>query len=201
MSKLRLISLVTLVLLSASCTAPTAPTAAPASSASPSEPSSTALSREEAIAKAGAAFGEFGEELKSELTQAMREGGPVNAVKVCQQRAPQLAAEHSKRLGFPLGRSSHRLRSDSNAPDQAIASYLEQYSKSGPQAPVEAYQHENQWTVVAPIVTQPMCLTCHGDPQTFSAELKAALAQSYPHDKATGFQAGDLRGVFWARLP
>lgn len=198
MSRLRLISLVTLALLSASCTTPTA---APASSASPGEPASTALSREEAIAKAGAAFGEFGEELKSELTQAMSAGGPVNAVKVCQQRAPQLAAEHSKKLGFPLGRSSHRLRNDNNAPDQALASYLEQYSESGPQAPVEAYQHENQWTVVAPIVTQPMCLACHGDPQTFSAELKAALAQSYPNDNATGFQTGDLRGVFWARLP
>lgn len=198
MSKLRLITLTTLAFLSASCTSPTV---APASSATPSRSPASALSREEAIAQASAAFGQFGEELKFELTQAMSEGGPANAVKVCQQRAPQLAAEHSQKLGFPLGRSSHRLRNDSNAPDQAIASYLEQYSESGSQAPVEAYQHEKQWTVVAPIVTQPLCLACHGDPQTFNAELKTVLAQSYPNDNATGFQTGDLRGVFWARLP
>lgn len=197
MSKLRLIALITLAYLTPGCISPSD---APASS-TPNEPPTPVLSREDAIAQASTAFGQFGEELKSELTQAMSEGGPVNAVKVCQQRAPQLAAEYSEKLGFPLGRSSHRFRNDGNAPDQTIASYLEQYSESGSQAPVEAYQHEMQWTVVAPIVTQPLCLACHGDPQTFSAELKATLAESYPNDSATGFQTGDLRGVFWARLP
>jgi hypothetical protein len=55
--------------------------------------------------------------------------------------------------------------------------------------------------VIAPIPTLPLCLTCHGDPKSFSPELKEALGKHYPADQATGFKDGDLRGVFWARVP
>jgi len=32
-------------------------------------------------------------------------------------------------------------------------------------------------------------------------DLKAKLAELYPNDQATGYAAGDLRGVFWVELP
>ncbi len=32
------------------------------------------------------------------------------------------------------------------------------------------------------------------------AEAAAALAKSYPDDRATGFAVGDLRGVLWVEL-
>ena len=52
---------------------------------------STKLSKEQAIAKATSTFKEFGGELKGKLQAAMKEGGPVNAVKVCHEVAPQMA--------------------------------------------------------------------------------------------------------------
>jgi len=31
--------------------------------------------------------------------------------------------------------------------------------------------------------------------------VKAELAQRYPHDRALGYAAGDLRGALWAEAP
>ena len=85
-------------------------------------------------------------------------------------------------------------------PSKAIAEYLKKYARSGAKAPLEVMKEEGYWVVVAPILTQPLGLNCHGDPATFSPELKKALSESYPDDQATGFAAGDLGGVFWAKL-
>ena len=162
--------------------------------------SAPAVTEAQATQTAKETFQQFGKTLKAELQKAISEGGPVNAVEVCHARAPQIAEEISKVRGFSMGRSSHRLRNQNNAPDEDIARYLEKYSASGKEAPVAAVSTDEGWTVIAPIITQPLCVTCHGDPKTFSPELTQALNKYYPNDKATGFKPGDLRGVFWARL-
>ena len=40
-----------------------------------------------------------------------------------------------------------------------------------------------------PIVTAPLCLTCHGAAASQSAELRAALQRAYPQDAALGYAA------------
>jgi hypothetical protein len=52
---------------------------------------------------------------------------------------------------------------------------------------------------VEPIVVQPMCVTCHG--ADVAPDLRAKIEELYPDDQATGYAAGDLRGIFWAELP
>jgi hypothetical protein len=148
------------------------------------------------------AFEAFGKELKGELLAALEKGGPALAVEVCSQKAPQIATTLSEQRGFTLGRSSHRLRNSQNEPSEEIRSYLKEHAEQpASQSPVEVFDEESGWLVIAPIPAQPLCLTCHGDPQTFSPELKEALGKHYPADQATGFEDGDLRGVFWARVP
>ena len=49
-----------------------------------------------------------------------------------------------------------------------------------------------------PIVTQGMCLVCHGS--NIEAGVAARTAELYPEDQATGFAEGDLRGVFWVEF-
>ena len=45
---------------------------------------------------------------------------------------------------------------------------------------------------------QPLCLTCHGT--ELDPAIAAQIAASYPADEATGFAAGDFRGVFWVEF-
>jgi len=49
-----------------------------------------------------------------------------------------------------------------------------------------------------PIIVQPMCLTCHGS--ELDAGVAEQIAELYPEDQATGFSAGDFRGVFWVEF-
>jgi hypothetical protein len=138
---------------------------------------------------------------KSELMQALSAGmqeGPAAAIEVCSRRAPAIARKLSVD-GVRMGRSSHKLRNPDNAPPDWLTPLLDDYV-SGEHAleprtvTIDAGRHG----YVEPIVTQPMCLTCHGS--DIDADVRAQLAGDYPADRATGFEAGDLRGVFWVEF-
>ncbi len=173
-----------------------------------SSPSPTAtltpqpISSQQAQERATRAFAQLGGQLKAELETAIAKGGAVQAIEVCRERAPAIAEQLSQEHGFALGRSSHRWRNPANAPAPEVKEYLAAHSRiPGKEASVTVLSGPEHFTVIAPIVTQPLCLTCHGDPKGFSQPLKAALQKGYPDDRATGFKAGDLRGVFWAKVP
>jgi cytochrome c553 len=58
-------------------------------------------------------------------------------------------------------------------------------------------------TFFAPIVlANTTCLKCHGATDTdIDADTLAALAIRYPQDEATGFQMGELRGIWRVTFP
>ena len=45
------------------------------------------------------------------------------------------------------------------------------------------------------IALQPGCVSCHGSAEQIPANVKARLAEDYPHDKATGYAPGQIRGA------
>jgi cytochrome c553 len=48
-----------------------------------------------------------------------------------------------------------------------------------------------------PILTETMCLQCHGKPGVdISANTMAKLKQLYPSDKAIGYGVNELRGIW-----
>lgn len=136
----------------------------------------------------------FKAELKAALLQGMAPG-PAEAVAVCRDRAPQIAAAMSVD-GVSMGRSSHRLRNPANAPQQWLAPIVSAFADGTFElAPQLVDIGDGRTGYVEPIVVQPLCLTCHGT--DVPPELAARIAELYPDDAATGFAAGDFRGVFW----
>jgi hypothetical protein len=136
----------------------------------------------------------FKKQLMGALQKGMAEGPPA-AIDVCRLQAPEIAANLSVD-SVEIGRTSHRLRNPSNAgPDWAgrvLQNYLAQPASVQPQT---VALEGGRSGYVEPIMTQPQCLACHG--QDISPDVRAALEQHYPQDEATGFAAGELRGVFW----
>jgi len=51
------------------------------------------------------------------------------------------------------------------------------------------------------IPLQDACLKCHGTPENVAPAVTDALAADYPHDKATGYTLGQLRGAFSIKRP
>jgi len=50
------------------------------------------------------------------------------------------------------------------------------------------------------VVSQPLCLQCHGTDETVAADTRAAIRKLYPEDQAPGYQLNDLRGIWQVTL-
>jgi hypothetical protein len=151
---------------------------------------------------------QLGVELKGELGRAISAGGPVAAVSVCKTRAPEIAARLSAESGAVVGRTALRVRNPVNAPDDLQRAVLEQFSvelASGKfEGPLEAAFEINRGGQVErrymrAIPTDALCLACHGS--VLAPELAAVIKRDYPHDQATGFEQGQLRGAFSVTWP
>ncbi|NNC63672.1 MAG: DUF3365 domain-containing protein, partial [Gammaproteobacteria bacterium] len=109
-------------------------------------------------------------------------------------------AEALSRDGVRVGRASHRLRNPSNAAPDWVAPILDEYANEpSDRTPRTVSLGTDRSGYIEPIVLQPLCLTCHGD--NLAPEVASRIRELYPADRAVGYQAGDLRGVFWAEFP
>ena len=139
---------------------------------------------------------------KQELQQALRSSlavGPDNAIEVCKDQAPMIAARLSV-AGVALGRSSHKLRNPENEPPAWVTPLMQQYlQEQADLKPAVVALPEQRVGYVEPIVMQPLCLTCHGD--ELAPGIAERITAAYPEDAATGFKVGDVRGVFWVAFP
>lgn len=136
----------------------------------------------------------FKQALKQTLVTALADG-PASAIDACRLQAPALAAAHSAD-GLTMGRASHRLRNPDNAAAPWVADIIADYLADPAQmAAVTRPLADGRMGYVEPIITQGMCLACHGS--NLSDDVREQLAQLYPDDQATGFESGELRGVFW----
>jgi hypothetical protein len=139
----------------------------------------------------------FKKSLKQALVTGL-EDGPVAAISACRVEAPNLAEAQSKG-GIKVGRASQKLRNPTNAPKLWMQKFLEVY-ETDPERREPGVVLIDDKTVgyVEPIFIQPLCVTCHG--AELAPDLQAKLGELYPDDQATGYAAGDFRGVFWVEL-
>jgi len=148
----------------------------------------------------------FAGELKLELTTAMQQDGPVEAIAVCQQIAPAIAAQLSDESAMQIRRTSLKLRNANNPPDaweqQVLLRFEQQQAEGEAIATLEFSEvvHEDgvaTFRMMKAIGIEPVCLTCHGS--QLSDEITNQLKLLYPEDEATGYQVGDVRGAFSVR--
>ena len=136
----------------------------------------------------------FKSELKKALIEGMQEG-PVNAISVCSDEAPMIAASLATD-DVRMGRTSHRLRNPANEgpewANEVLKRYLDEDEGRVPKAVDLPGQRQGY---VEPIMMQALCLACHGD--NLAPDVATKIAESYPNDQATGFELGELRGIFW----
>ena len=153
-------------------------------------------------------LGDFMLLLKLELKAAMREGGPGNAIRVCKNKAPEIAADMSQKHNWRVARTSLKLRNPHNTPDTWEKKVLQEFEKrKAAGEEISALEHaeivttdgKKQFRYMKAIPTDKICLTCHGT--EIEPEEAAALNELYPRDNATGFKEGDIRGAFTITQP
>jgi hypothetical protein len=144
-------------------------------------------------------------ELGQKLQSAMAEGGAVNAIGVCNTQAPEIAGRVSTQNQVKLSRVGTRARNPvMGVPNDWQAKALAQFdaalARGEKPADIEFSEtvetaNGKEFHFAKPIVLQPMCVSCHGNPEQISPEVKAKLNELYPNDKAVGYQPGQLRGA------
>lgn len=156
------------------------------------------------ISAARAAAKELGEALKAQLVAALKSGGPVAALSVCNTAAPSIAAAISQQRSMEVARTALKVRNTANTPDAFETRVLEDFAKkiaAGADPATLEYSEtisENgsstfRYMKAIPMAAEP-CAACHGT--DVKPEVKAAVDQLYPQDRATGFKPGELRGAF-----
>lgn len=158
-----------------------------------------------------AVIGPFMQQLMAENKKAVMEGGPDSAIKVCKEIAPKLAGDISRQQGLKLTRVSLKVRNPMlgtpDAWEQKALKKMEKQLAQGAKpetleiAEVVKEPNGKYLRYMKGIVLQPGCVACHGSPSEISPAVQARLAEEYPHDQATGYKPGQLRGGVSIKRP
>ena len=141
---------------------------------------------------------DFTGKLKSELMSAIAAHQPAGAIGVCKAVAPAIADSHSVN-GWTIRRVTDRFRNPDNRATLAEQEILAKFRDSLAPKFIEKWDKSdstNAYTYYEPIKVSALCLNCHGELQTLAPGVLQAVRKEYPNDKATGYQVGDLRGMF-----
>nr|CAA6814870.1 MAG: Glutamate synthase [uncultured Thiotrichaceae bacterium] len=142
--------------------------------------------------------------LQGDLQKAMKSGGPVNALSVCNIRAPEIAGTVSSEQKMQVSRVSLKNRNpDMGQPSKWQTKVLEEFEsrKAGGEKPITLTYSEvveqggqQEFRFMKAIPTGKLCLVCHGT--SISPAVQKKITELYPQDKAIGYKEGDLRGAF-----
>lgn len=145
------------------------------------------------------------------MQKAVAEKGVVEAIPVCKESAPKLIQEVRDATGWSIKRVSSKARNAERAtPDaweSASLNELEQKLAAG--AKPEALEKgevveeggKRYFRYAKALPVAEVCLSCHGPADKLDPELRVKLQEIYPHDQATGYSLGQIRGILSVKRP
>ncbi len=154
---------------------------------------------------------QFIKQLGGHLKKEMQANGPVQAINVCKEIAPEIANQLSIENGWSVSRVTTKTRNsllgttdmwerEALAEFEAAAAKGEKYSEMKKTAVVDE-DGQFYFRYMKPLAIKPVCLTCHGSEDQIPAPVKAELEKLYPFDKAKGYKQGELRGAVSIKQP
>jgi hypothetical protein len=151
------------------------------------------------------------QQLGAQLRTTLADSGPEGSVAVCKNIAPELAGRLSREKGWKIARVSLKTRNPLlGTPDAWEQKVLEEFDRkvaAGEKAEaLEFGEVVNEpaaryYRYMKAIPVQPLCLTCHGTRDQISPSVMERLGADYPHDRATGYSPGQVRGAVTVKRP
>ncbi len=145
--------------------------------------------------------------LGGNLVQKMNDGGPLEALSFCNTNAMELTTSSAlgKQPSRVFKRVSNRIRNLSNRPDQFEQLAINQFISSDGSMPIHYVQKtsrkdETVYRYYKPLMTNGLCLTCHGSVDDMDPEVLNSILSLYPHDEAVGYGLDEFRGLVRVEL-
>ena len=144
--------------------------------------------------------------LKIELTNSIKKNGLANSISFCNQRAMEITDSIALQEQVMIKRLAKKNRNSYNKMSENESNLyksfvIESLTSNWIQAQV-GWDEQGRPVYYNPIVTEALCLNCHGKPGTdINPEVAERIAQVYPDDKAINFEVGQLRGMWAITFP
>jgi hypothetical protein len=145
------------------------------------------------------------------MQEAVAEKGVAGAIPVCKDQAPELIKAKRQETGWDIRRVSLKTRNaERGTPDlwevRQLADFNIRAANGEKIDTMEKSEIVNidgkpVFRYMKALPVADICLKCHGAVDGMDAGLKAKLAESYPHDQATGYSKGQIRGALTVKRP
>ena len=153
----------------------------------------------------------FMRDLISALQKEMAAGGPAGAVGVCSGLAPSIAGRISRETGWRVTRVSEKVRNPllgmPDAWEQKVLLDFDKRASKGEDVDKMSFSEVVSepdgrfFRYMKAVPVKQPCLACHGTEEQIAPSVRAILKERYPHDRATGYKVGDLRGAISIKEP
>jgi hypothetical protein len=140
------------------------------------------------------------ETISGELKNALASGGIENALHYCNEHAYPITDSLSAAHQVRIKRVSDKYRNPLNKADKMEEFMIKGFGidlSEGNELSPKVVIKDDSVIFYKPIITQALCLNCHGTPGkeiTFSND--SLIRALYPQDKAVDYQANQLRGLW-----
>ena len=145
------------------------------------------------------------------MQEAVAAKGVAGAIPVCKEEAPALIKEKRKETGWDIRRVSLKTRNaERGTPDlwevRQLADFNIRVAQGEKPETIEKSEivtldGKQVFRYMKALPVGDVCMKCHGPAEGMDAGLKAKLAESYPHDQATGYSKGEIRGALTVKRP
>jgi len=139
-------------------------------------------------------------ELGGQLMAALSKGGTIYALDYCNVNATQITDDVSSGIDVKIRRASDLNRNAANAATKDEITYIQAAKvslKTGQELKPEIRRLNNRIVGYYPIMTNGMCLQCHGTVgKEVLPETLEKIQTLYPMDKALGYGVNELRGIW-----
>jgi hypothetical protein len=140
------------------------------------------------------------ETISGELQKALANGGIENALKYCNERAYPITDSLSLANQVSIKRVSTKNRNPRNKADKMEEFLMKGFGidlSEGNELTPKLVAKDDSVIFYKPIITQSLCLNCHGEPGKEITFRNDSIIQSlYPRDKAVGYRENQLRGLW-----
>ena len=139
-------------------------------------------------------------ELGRNLQKAIQEKGTIGAIQFCYIEATKLTDSVSMMKNAIIKRVSDKARNLENKANDEELGYISNFKKvlaSGEDVKPVVKINNDEVNFYYPIITNMLCLQCHGKPdKQVLPETLATLKSLYPEDKAIGYGDKEVRGIW-----
>jgi len=137
--------------------------------------------------------------LGKNLMGTIQKEGTLEALKFCNVKAYPLTDSMANHYNAQIKRVSDKPRNPSNQANPKELKKIEYFKDlvAGNEEinpVVEKYRGEKYFYY--PILTNSMCLQCHGKPSTIEPDVLTTLNKLYPEDLALGYDVNQVRGIW-----